>query len=211
MALGTVFVFSAGANISRRLDLRKFYDFQSLRQILFFPLAVLVMYAFSSFDYRRLGLSKGWLKSPTVYMLAVSIALLIVVLMPQFGAEVNRARRWLRIPAGPVSVSFQPSELAKWSLVFFLAAFCDKFSATMTSYRKRFVPACVLTAIVVGLIIIEDFGTAAFVALLAFLMLLYGGAQCWHLLTPVPLGAAAFPGGSGRISMDLTTIVMPLN
>ncbi|MHC4645793.1 MAG: FtsW/RodA/SpoVE family cell cycle protein [Planctomycetota bacterium] len=192
MAVGTVFVFSAGANISQAFELRKFYDFQSLRQILFFPLAVIVMYVASLFDYRRLGLSKGWFRSPVFYLLVVSIVLLIVVLLPQVGVEKNNARRWLSIPAGPISISFQPSELAKWALVFFLAAFCDRFRASMTLYWKRFLPACLVSAAIVGLIIIEDFGTAALVALLAFLMLLFGGAKWWHVLTPAPFGAAGF-------------------
>ena len=43
MAVGTVFVFSAGVNLSQDFDLQRFYDFPSLRQILFFPLAVLIM------------------------------------------------------------------------------------------------------------------------------------------------------------------------
>ena len=192
MAVGTVFVFSASANIGQELDLQRFYDFQSLRQILFFPLAVLVMYAVSCFNYRRLSFANVWLKSPTSFLLVLSIALLILVLLPQFGIEINRARRWLRIPAGPVSISFQPSELAKWSLLFFLAAFCDKFSADIKLYWKRFVPACLVIAVVVGLIITEDFGTAAFISLLGFLMLLIGGAKWWHILTPLPFGVVGF-------------------
>jgi cell division protein FtsW len=210
MALGTVFVFSAGANINQAVDLQRFYDFQPLRQILFFPLAVLAMYTASCFNYRRLSFAGGWLKSPTCYLLVLSVALLVLVLLPQFGTEINRARRWLRIPAGPVSISFQPSELAKWSLLIFLAAFCDKFADSIKLYWKRFIPACIIIAAMVGLIIIEDFGTAAFVALLAFFMLLIGGAKWQHILTPVPFGAAGFcaallhsPGRIQRIAAFL--------
>ncbi|MHC4620830.1 MAG: FtsW/RodA/SpoVE family cell cycle protein [Planctomycetota bacterium] len=192
MAIGTVFVFSAGANIGQQFDLQRFYSFQPLRQILFFPLAVGVMYVAASFNYHRLSLVKGWLKSPTAYLLVLSTALLVLVLLPQFGTEINRARRWLRIPAGPVSISFQPSELAKWSLLIFLAGFCDKYAESITLYWKRFVPVCLVIAGVVGLIIIEDFGTAAFVALLSVLMLLLGGVRLRHILTPLPFGVAGF-------------------
>jgi cell division protein FtsW (lipid II flippase) len=38
MAVGTVFVFSASANINQHLDLQKFYEFTALRQVLFFPI-----------------------------------------------------------------------------------------------------------------------------------------------------------------------------
>ena len=44
MAAGTVFVFSASANVGQELDLQRFYDFPGLRRILFFPLACLVMF-----------------------------------------------------------------------------------------------------------------------------------------------------------------------
>ena len=192
MAAGTVFVSSASANISQELSLQRFYDFPALRQILFFPLAVLVMYTVSCFNYRRFSASAGWLKSPTAFLLVLSIALLILVLLPQFGTVVHRARRWLRIPLGSITVSFQPSELAKWSLVFFLTAFCDKFSDSIRLYWKRFVPACVVIAIVVGLIITQDFGTAALISLLGVLMLIIAGAKWQHLLTPLPFAVIGF-------------------
>jgi len=192
MAIGTVFVFSASANISQELDLQKFYNYPGLRQILFLPLACSIMFTVSCFDYRRFRLANGWLRSPTSYLLVLSVALLILVLLPRFGTEINRARRWIRIPAGPIMVSFQPSELAKWVTIFFLAAVCDKFTANLKLYWKRFVPICSVIGVIVGLIIIEDFGTAAFVALLAFLMLIIAGAKWWHILTPMPLGAIAF-------------------
>ncbi len=192
MAIGTVFVFSAGSNIGRELDLQRFYDFAVLRQILFFPLAVIVMYIASRFDYRRFRLAAGWLKSPVGYLLVFSIALLILVLFPQFAPEINRARRWFRIPAGPITVSFQPSELAKWAVIFFLTAFCDKFSADIKLYWRRFIPACLIIAVVVGLIITEDFGTAALISLLALLMLIIAGVKLWHIATLLPFGAIAF-------------------
>ena len=192
MATGTVFVFSASANVIQEFDLQRFYDFPALRQILFFPLACLVMFIASYFNYHRFSLSAGWLKSPTSYLLVLSTALLILVLIPGVGVEKHFARRWFEIPFGSIRISFQPSELAKWSLVFFLAAFCDKFSKSIKLYLKRFVPACLIIAIVAGLIIAEDFGTAAFILLLGLLLLLIGGAKFWHILTPLPFGAIAF-------------------
>jgi len=191
MAVGTVFVFSAGVNLSQDFDLQRFYDFPSLRQILFFPLAVLIMYTVSCFDYRRFSL-KSWFKSPTTYLLLLSLALLTLVLIPGIGIEKNYARRWLEIPAGPIRISFQPSELAKWSILIFLAAYCDKFSDSLKLFWKRFVPICMIVGLVVLLIILEDFGTAALIALLAFLILLVAGVKWWHILAPVPIGLIGF-------------------
>jgi cell division protein FtsW len=210
MAIGTVFVFSASANLVQELDLRHFYNFPGLRQILFFPLAVAIMYIVSCFNYRRLAVVGSWFKSLPSYLLVFSTALLIIVLFPKIGIEVNNARRWLRIPAGPISISFQPSELAKWSLLIFLAAFCDKYSAELTLYRKRFIPACLIIGLVAALIITQDFGTAAFVSLLSFLILIIAGVKLWHIATLAPFAAVAFaavlirsPGRLQRISAFL--------
>jgi len=210
MALGTVFVFSASANINQQWNLREFYSFRSLRQILFFPLAVLVMYAASVFNYRRFSAEKGWLRCPITYVLIISVGLLGLVLIPRFGTEVNDARRWLMIPAGPLSISFQPSELAKWALIFFLAAFCDKYRDSLRLYRRRFIPACAIIALVVGLIVTQDFGTAALIALLSFLILVIGGVKFWHVMTLMPVGLLGFcvillrsPGRMRRIAAFL--------
>jgi cell division protein FtsW len=199
MAVGTVFVFSASANIGQEIDLQKFYEYASLRQILFFPLACLIMYFFSCFNYRRLSLANGWLRNPTSYLLIISIVLLAIVLsqrfypvVPRLIPPINRHYRWLRIPLGPIAISFQPSELAKWAVIFFLAAVCDRFRDGIRLYWKGFVPICLVVGVVVALIIVEDFGTAAFIALLAFLMLIIAGVKWWHILTPLPFSAAAF-------------------
>ena len=199
MALGTVFVFSASANIGQDIDLQRFYEYTSLRQILFFPLACLIMYFFACLDYHRLSLEKGWLKNPTVYFLILSIVLLALVLSQKFYPVLSRFvpakhdhYRWLSIPLGPISVSFQPSELAKWMVIFFLAAVCDKFRDGIRLYWKGFVPICMVVGLVVMLVIVEDFGTAAFISLISFLMLIIAGVKWWHILTPLPFGAVAF-------------------
>jgi len=199
MAVGTVFVFSASANIGQEIDLHKFYEYASLRQILFFPLACVVMYFFSCLNYRKLSLDNGWLRNPTSYLLIISIVLLAIVLsqrfypvLPRLIPPINRHYRWLRIPLGPIAISFQPSELAKWAIVFFLAAACDKFGDDIKLFWKRFVPICAVVGLVAGLIIVEDFGTAAFITVLAFLMLIIAGVKLWHILPPLPFAGIAF-------------------
>ena len=214
MAIGTVFVFSASASIGQEIDLTRFYEYASMRQILFFPLACFVMYFFSCLDYHRLSLEKGWLRNPTSYFLILSIVLLALVLsqkffpvLPRLIPPINRHYRWLKIPLGSISVSFQPSELAKWMVIFFLAAVCDTYREGIRLYWRGFVPVCLVVGVVVGLVIVEDFGTAAFIALLSFLMLIIAGVKWWHILTPLPFGAAAFflmlissPGRMKRIA-----------
>jgi cell division protein FtsW len=188
MATGAVMVFSAGADLGHEFDLRHFYDFPGLRQIMFFPIAVVVLFIASVPDYRFWRLRSRWYAGPTVWLLVLAFALVIVVLVPSLGTAVNQARRWLRIPLGPVSVSFQPSELAKWMMVFFMAGICAKTGPDLKLYWRRFLPLCILIGLVCGPIVIEDFGTAAFIALISFTMLIIAGVKWWHLLTLLPVG-----------------------
>jgi cell division protein FtsW len=89
-------------------------------------------------------------------------------------------------------VSFQPSELAKWAVIFFIAAACARFGEDIRRFFTRFVPLCLVVGLVAGLIIVEDFGTAALITMLALLMLITAGARLWHILPPLPLAGIAF-------------------
>ena len=193
MAVGTAFVFSAGAKLNAEIDLRQFYQFTTMKQILFFPLAVGVMYIFARIDYKRFSFTRsGVMRSFTPYLLVLGMTLLILVLIPSIGVEKNQSRRWLEIVLGPATISFQPSELAKWVTIFFFAAFMDKFRDSMGLYFKRFMPLCIVAGAVVGLIVTQDFGNAALIASLCFLMLIIGRAKWWHFFTPMPVIIPAF-------------------
>jgi cell division protein FtsW len=218
MAIGTVFVFSASANITQELDLQRLYDSQAGRRMLYFPLACIVLYLASCFDYRRFSFAKGWLKSPIPYFLILGILLLIIVssqrlahTFPKLVPLTNQHYRWLKIPLGPIKISFQPSELAKWMIVFFLAAVCDKFGAQIRLFRKRFVPICSVVAVVAALVIIEDFGTAAFILFLGFLMLIIGGVKWQHILIPLPFVVITFIVALVRFPSRLRRILAFLN
>lgn len=188
MATGAVMVFSAGADLGHQFDLQHFYEFPALRQIVFFPVAVAVLFLASIPDYRFWRLRDHWYSCPTIWLLVLAFCLVIAVLVPSLGTSVNQARRWLRIPLGPASISFQPSEFAKWTMVFFMAGICAKSGANLRLYWKRFIPLCVLIGVVCGSIVVEDFGTAAFIGLISFTMMIIAGIRWWHVLTLIPVG-----------------------
>lgn len=101
MAMGTVFVFSAGANVSIDYDLQHFYDFAPLKQVLFFPLAVLVLYLCSRLDYEKFGFEGSPpAKSFSPYLLMLAIVLLILVLVPGIGVQKHaHGVGWIFVPA----------------------------------------------------------------------------------------------------------------
>jgi cell division protein FtsW len=194
MAMGAVMVFSAGADLGHEFQLRRFYDYPGLRQIMFFPIAVVVLFAASAPNYAFWQYHEKWYKWPTLWVLVFAIILLALVLVPSIGTEVYGARRWLHIPLGPASISFQPSELAKWTMVCFMAGACTKLGPDIKRFWTRFLPLCMLIGLVCALIVIQDLGTAVFVGLISFLMVIIAGARWWHVLMPLHFGLAGFIG-----------------
>ena len=192
MAAGSVFVFSASANVTNQIDLSKFYQYASLRQLIFFALAVIIMLVTSRIDYRRLNMDKSTVFAPPTYLLIISTILLIAVLIPSIGTEMNYARRWIRIPIGPASISFQPSELAKWAVIIFISAVAHRYHDRLKSFTKGFIPICLIIGLVTGLILLEDFGSAALVAVLSFFMMIMAGVKLLHILAPIPPAIALF-------------------
>lgn len=190
MAIGTIFVFSAAATVTLNATFSEIIKTVQFRNVLFLPIAIAVLYLVSIIDYKLFSFENGALKSLTTYLLLIAIVMLILVIIPGIGTEVNQARRWLRLPLGPLKLNFQPSEFAKWVTVFFVAAFLVKFVKKINS-PKCFIAVCIIPALMFGLIVKEDFGTAAFILLLTFLMLIIGGLKWWYFFFPIPIAAPA--------------------
>jgi cell division protein FtsW len=153
-------------------------------------IAMLGMVLLWRMDYRKL-LGRDLLRSPTTVMIALTILCLVLVLSPM-GMVVNGAKRWLAIPLGVGKFSFQPSEFAKLGLVLFLSAYAVHKAETIRKFWKGFVPLLAIFGITALLIVKEDFGTTALVAIVGVVLLLMAGCRWWHvglLLPPAGVGA----------------------
>jgi cell division protein FtsW len=118
-------------------------------------------------------------KRYTPALLVVSIAGLLLVLMPGFGIQANGARRWLG--AGPLQI--QPSELAKLALVLYSAGL---IAAKPTRIRSlKGVRPLILVAAVMALLIVAepDLGTAIVISLTLGALLVVSGVKMRHLGT----------------------------
>ncbi len=91
-----------------------------------------------------------------------SLLLLIVVLIPGVGREVNGARRWL--PLGPLN--FQPSELMKVAILLFAADYTVRKREHLQKFVRGFLPmACALGT--VGLVVLAEPDLGAFMVIVA--------------------------------------------
>jgi cell division protein FtsW len=85
----------------------------------------------------------------------VAFLLLLLVLVPGIGHEVNGSRRWLRLGF----MNFQVSELARVMLLTYIASYAVRRADELSSDFKGFMkPVAVLAAAAVLLLAEPDFG-----------------------------------------------------
>ncbi|MEH6497988.1 MAG: putative lipid II flippase FtsW [Pseudoalteromonas distincta] len=123
-------------------------------------------------------------------LLFLGFALLIAVLIPGIGREVNGSWRWIAV--GPINV--QPSELAKLFAVVFLAGYLVHRQAEVKESLWGFVKPFMVLFPMAGLLIVEpDFGATVVLMGAAIGMLFLGGVGLFRFITL--FGSLAAAGG----------------
>lgn len=115
-------------------------------------------------------------------LLIAAFVLLVLVLVPGIGREVNGARRWI----GFGIANIQPSELAKLFSVIYLAGYLVRRQADVQrSWKGLFMPLIVL-GLMAGLLLSEpDFGATVVLVGAGITMLFLGGVSLWRFLPMV--------------------------
>ncbi len=111
-------------------------------------------------------------------LLVISFSLLILLLIPGIGHTVGGATRWIRL----MGLSFQPSELAKFTLVIYIAYSMSKKGSNMHSFTNGLLPHLIIAGSTMLLIILQpDLGTALIIGCWLFILLFVGGARLRYL------------------------------
>jgi cell division protein FtsW len=107
----------------------------------------------------------------------LGVGLLVLVLMPGVGREVNGSQRWISLHF----VTVQPSELMKLFVVLYAADYTVRKAAHIGSFRKGFLPMLIVMLVVGGLLLREpDFGAFVVITVIAMGILFLGGMN-WKL------------------------------
>lgn len=123
-------------------------------------------------DYR-------WWLANSRWMLLVAFVLLVAVLVPGIGAQVNGSRRWFRSELW----SFQPSEVVKFVLPLFVAGFLARKWGLRESLGRGLLPPILVLGATVGLLMCEpDFGTSVLVSVVVMSLLVVGGVRSRSVL-----------------------------
>ncbi len=184
LALGVVMVQSASMRVTG--NIRWQWTGAGMSQLKLAVVAFFTYFFVGKFDYAQLGRRTFW-KNPTVILILVAAVLCAMVLVPGMGKEINGARRWLRF------APLQPSELGKWSVIFFLCYALTFRPFDVDRFVRGFLPMLAPVGIVLLLVIIQDFGTAALIALCTIVICLAGRVKLRHILVVmVPASAIGF-------------------
>ena len=111
------------------------------------------------------------------YLFLGGTLLLILVLIPRVGIEVNGSRRWL--PLGVATM--QPSEIMKIFVVLYAADYTVRKTALMHDIKKGFLPLFGVMFLTGSLLLLEpDFGAFVVVTCIAMGILFLGGLN-WRV------------------------------
>jgi cell division protein FtsW len=176
--VGLLMVLSASAVDSFYEYGSAWYHFQ--RQFVWLLIGSVVLLVTMRVDYRR------WRKLATPLLLG-TIVLLVLVLVPGLGLNVNGASRWLGW--GPIRV--QPSEIAKLAVLVFVADLLARRAHRIDDTRLTLRPVTAVVGLLAVLIMAQpNLGTTIIVGVIAFVMLFVAGTP----LRPLGIVAAAGAG-----------------
>ena len=178
MGIGAVMTFSAIAVSDKPVIGWPFWEYPALRQLLFLAGALIAMLVMTRIPYGIWGLKRGW---PAIACMAIGLFACGLIFVPGIGETINNAKRWISIGPSAYGLRFQPSEIVKAALPIFLAEWiCVR--ADIRLFWSGFVPTILVIGACVGLVGIEDFGTAALLGAVGGTMLMIGGARWLHLI-----------------------------
>jgi cell division protein FtsW len=183
LMLGMVMVYSASIATAEAKSAASQPAFYLIRHAMYLVIGLGVGYAALQVPIDT------WQKfAPALFI--IGAVLLVLVLIPFIGREVNGSRRW--IPLGPLG-NFQPSELMKLATILYAADYTVRRAAHMQSLKKGFLPMFSVMLFLGGLLLMEpDFGAFVVIVFIALSLLFLGGLNARLFVGLIALLAVGF-------------------
>jgi cell division protein FtsW len=200
IAIGLLMVTSASVAISERQFHQPFhYLFNQGIHLVLGILVVLIVVRISM---------KFWCKI-SVFLLLFGMLLLVLVLVPGIGRQVNGSMRWIGF--GPIGV--QVSEFMKLAVVIYLAGYLVRRNVEVRTKVSGFVKPMVMLGIIAILLLMEpDFGATVVIVTTAMVMMYLAGVRFWQfaiLLLVVLVAMSVLAISSPYRMVRLTTFLNP--
>jgi rod shape determining protein RodA len=158
------------------------------RQGLFAVIGLVAMVVVICIDYKRLRELSMLFYGATVFML-------LAVLAP-VGSNIKGHQAWFQLPGG---FTLQPSELAKFGLIVFLAGYCNHYRGEIDAWRLTVIIG--LVCVPIGLVLLQpDLGTVMVLAVIIVAILAVAGVSGKQLIV---LGLLALTGIYAVVGLGL--------
>lgn len=185
LSFGLVMVYSASIDIAEANRSTGYHStFFLSRQLVFIVIGLLAGYvAFQVpvFKWQQLA----------PWMFLGGLALLVLVLVPGIGRNVNGSQRWLPLAI----INLQPSELMKLAAVLYAADYTVRKAAFMHNFKQGFLPMLVAILSTGFLLLREpDFGAFVVIIVIAMAILFLGGLNLRIFAGLFVLSVAGFVG-----------------
>lgn len=177
---GCIMVYSASCYSAEYRYKNQFFFLY--KQLFGVALGIFALVFFSFFDYHLLKKFRYWI-------LGVSVILLILVFVPGFGVQSYGANRWVNL----LGISIQPSEIAKFALVLFLAYYLSEKHDKIKTFKGLFPPLCVAGVLCVLVIIEPSMSVTMCLGMVTLLMLIIGGMSKKHTILFSSMAVAGVP------------------
>lgn len=163
-------------------------EYYLLKQTLFVVVSLVAMWVAHKIDYKFFA---------KVSRLALIVAALLLVYTWFSGISRNEAARWFVIPI--INLEFQPSDFATFALIINLASMLAKRQQNIADVKESLIPMLIWCGVIVGLIGLSNFSTAALLLVTCMLLLFIGRVPVKYLfmltLVGVIAGVLAFEFG----------------
>lgn len=170
LIIGLMMVASSSVMVSTKLYHQPFHFL--IRQAAYLFVGLIAATAIMRID------SSEWEKY-SVSLLFICLLMLILVLVPGIGRIVNGSRRWLAF--GPIGI--QVSELAKMTMIFYLAGYLVRQQQSVSQSIVGFIRPMIVLGVVAVLLLLEpDFGATVVIAGTVMAMLFLSGVKLRYYL-----------------------------
>lgn len=124
-----------------------------------------------------------------IFQIALYIAIPLLIITLFFGKDVNDARRALPLPFG---LTFQASDLAKLTLVMYLARILTKKQEVIKDFKSAFLPIMLPVLLVCGLILPGNLSTALMLFVTSLVLMFIGRVSMKYIMSLVGISVVAF-------------------
>ncbi len=154
-------------------------EYYMIKQFIIIALGLLLMYAAHLVKYTYFS---------RIFQVALWIAIPLLLLTLFVGLNLNDAKRVLPLPFG---LTFQTSDLAKLTLIMYLARELTKKQDVIKDFKSAFLPIVIPVLIVCFLILPANFSTAAILFVTSLVLMFIGRVRLKHIFSMVGIGIAA--------------------